>query len=137
MAKEVTPNYSAAQVSIMLAAVAANGNVADQTLAETLAANPEMDAPADAKQPGPRKARAIIAKLRRLAETEGFTYKRKEPTTKTGKPVTNKVALVKEIVTMAGVTAAALDGLEKAPKGALETLRDVLAAMDEDEADAA
>jgi hypothetical protein len=139
MAKDVTPNYSAAQVSIMVAAALANGGIADLTLAETLAANPEMDAPADSKQPGPRKPRAIVAKLRRLADDKelGITYKRKEPTTKSGKPVTNKVALVKEIAAMADVAFADLDGLEKAPKGALEVLRDTFAAYAEDEAEAA
>ncbi|RYF41016.1 MAG: hypothetical protein EOO38_21190 [Cytophagaceae bacterium] len=135
MATEKTPNYSAAQVSIMVQAARDNGGVANGDLAKVLAERGDM-LDNDGKA---RKPRAIIAKLRLLANDKdnGFTYERQKPLTKSGKPVTNKLALVKEIVEMAGVTAAALDGLEKAPKDALETLRDAIAAMQDDEAEAA
>jgi hypothetical protein len=68
--------------------------------------------------------RSIIAKMNRM----GVPYERKQPTTKTGEPVSKKVDVVAEIARLAGVSVASLDGLDKAPKLALTTLRGALAA---------
>jgi hypothetical protein len=65
--------------------------------------------------------RSVIAKIIRM-EVE---YARKEPTSKTGEPVTNKSKLVEEIAAVVGGN---LSGLEKAPKGVLTNLRNHLAA---------
>ena len=123
MATEKTPNYSAAQEKIILDAIRANGNVANLTLAEKLASDPRMND----NDGNARKPRAITAKMSRMAEAEGFRYERKQPTTKDGKPVTKKNDLVARIATLAGVEAAKLDGLEKAPKNALDTLASAFA----------
>lgn len=118
MATEKTPNYSATQESIILAAIAANGNVANIAVATTLAADPRMND----NDGNERKPRAIVAKMSRMADAHGFKYERKQPTTKDGKPVQKKLDLVALIASRAGVTADKLDGLEKAPKLALDTL---------------
>jgi hypothetical protein len=68
-----------------------------------------------------KSSRSIIAKVIRM----GLPYERKQPTTKTGEPVTNKAKLVAEI---GAVVAGNLDGLEKAPKPALVALRNFVAA---------
>ena len=111
---EKTPNYSPAQENLILAAIAANDGVADKSVAETLAANPEMNG-----ENGPRNVRSIIAKMIRM---DGVNYVRQQPTTKDGKPVQKKLDLVAKIAASANVAASKLDGLEKAPKLALETL---------------
>ena len=124
MATEKTPNYSDSQVSLMTSAIRDNGGVANLALATTLSENSAMNA-AD----GPRKPRSIVAKLRRIVdENDGFSYERKAPTTKDGKPVQKKLDLVSQIATLADVSADKLDGMEKAPKLALETLVAALAA---------
>ena len=66
-------------------------------------------------------ARSVIAKAVRM----NVAYERKQPTTKTGAPVERKETLVSEIAEIVGAN---LDGLEKAPKPALQLLRDYLAA---------
>lgn len=118
-------NYSDAQVAIMVAAIRDNGNVANMALAEKLAADERMND----NDKNPRKARSIVAKLRKVVdENEGFTYERKATVTKDGKPVQKKLDLVSRIATAANVPVAKLDGMEKAPKLALETLVAALAA---------
>jgi uncharacterized protein (DUF2147 family) len=129
MATEKTPNYTAAQEAIIVALAAANGDTLDLTLAKSLADDPRMN-DADGN---PRNYRSIVAKISRM----GIAYKRKEPTTKDGKPVTKKSDLVSAIATLAGVNAAKLDGMEKSPKLALETIRDALASRAESESEAA
>ena len=119
MTKVVTPNYSPAQVALITAAIVGNGNVANVALATELSENPAMN-DADGN---PRKPRSIVAKMRRMVdEIEGATYERKVAVSKTGEPVQKKLDLVKRIADLADVSASRLDGLEKAPKLALETL---------------
>ena len=65
--------------------------------------------------------KSVVAKAIRM----GVPYARKQPTTKTGAPVERKEGLVAEI---AQVVSGNLDGLEKAPKAALQAIRDHLAA---------
>lgn len=127
MAKITVPAYSTAAVSAILAAIAANGNVANLEVATSLVdsedgtrmGHPDVRLDNDGN---PRKARSITAKMSRLAEVEGFTYQRKVATTKDGKPVTKKLDLVAKIADLSGIAAAKLDGLDKAPKLALETI---------------
>jgi hypothetical protein len=132
MATEKTPNYSTAQEALILEAIRDNGNVADFDLATKLAADPRMNM--DEGKGEARKARGITAKMARMKDAEGFTYKGKQPTTKDGKPVTKKTDLVARIAELSGVVADKLSGLEKAPKLALETLAEYLA---EDDSEAA
>ncbi len=61
--------------------------------------------------------RSITAKAVRM----GLTYERKQPTTKSGGKVEKKETIVSEIAALVGGN---LDGLDKAPKGVLQTLRD-------------
>ena len=122
MAIKSTSTYTDAQVAIILEAIAANGNVANAEIAKALAADPRMNVVGEDGKPSPRKPQGITAKMARMKEAYGFTYERKEPTTKDGKPVTKKTELVERIATLAGVAASKLDNLDKASKGALETL---------------
>ena len=72
---------------------------------------------------GPKfTTRGVIAKISRM---EGVAYQRKVATTKTGEAVEQKAALVAEIATLVGAN---LDGLDKAPKPALQAIRNFLAA---------
>lgn len=119
MATEKTPNYSTAQVALILAAIEANGGVGNKSVAETLAANASMNT-ADGE---PRNYRSIIAKMNRM----NVPYERKVPTAKDGSAVEKKIEIVAEIATLAGVAASKLDTLEKSSKGALQSLRDALA----------
>lgn len=66
-------------------------------------------------------ARSVIAKAVRM----GVEYERKAAVTKTGAPVESKEKIVGQIAELVGAT---LDGLEKAPKPALQALRDYLTA---------
>lgn len=66
-------------------------------------------------------ARSVIAKAVRM----GVAYERKQAVTKTGATVERKEAIVAEIASVVGAN---LEGLEKAPKGALQALRDFVAA---------
>ncbi len=66
-------------------------------------------------------ARSVIAKINRM----GLPYERKGKVTKSGDPVEHKDDLVKEIATF---VTGNLDGLEKAPKPALQAIRNFLAA---------
>lgn len=65
--------------------------------------------------------RSITAKAVRM----GVAYERKQPTTKAGGKVEKKETIVAEI---AALVSGNLDGLDKAPKAALQALRDHLAA---------
>jgi len=69
---------------------------------------------------GPKfTARSVIAKAVRME----VGYERKQPVTKSGLPVENKEAIVAQI---AQVVEGNLDGLDKAPKAALQALRNAL-----------
>lgn len=65
--------------------------------------------------------RSVTAKAVRM----GVAYERKVAVTKTGAKVESKEKIVAEISALVGV---ALEGLEKAPKPALQALRDFVAA---------
>ena len=65
--------------------------------------------------------RSVTAKAVRM----GVAYERKQPATKSGAPVERKEAIVAQI---ASLVSGNLDGLEKAPKTALQVLRDALVA---------
>ena len=65
--------------------------------------------------------RMVIAKINSMK----LPYERKAATTKAGTPVERKDALVAEI---AKFVEGNLDGLDKAPKAALQAVRDALAA---------
>lgn len=67
-------------------------------------------------------ARGVIAKISRM---DGVVYQRKAKVTKSGGAVEQKEAIVAEI---AGFVGSNLDGLDKAPKPVLQTIRDFLAA---------
>ncbi|TAK59454.1 hypothetical protein [Methylobacter sp.] len=104
-----TPSYSAVQEALILAAIGdGKGSI---SIAEKLAADPAMNE-ADGT---PRKVRSIIAKMTRM----GVPYERKAPVTKTGEPVTKKTDLVDRI---AAIVSGNLDGLDKAPKPALQAI---------------
>ncbi len=66
-------------------------------------------------------ARMVIAKISRM----GLAYQRKVATTKAGGKIESKADIVAEIATM---VTGNLDGLDKAPKPALQLIRDYLAA---------
>jgi len=105
MAIKSASKYSAAQEAAIRAEPVLNQEVANRLAAEF----------------GPSfTGRSVIAKINRM----GLTYQRKVATTKSGDPVENKAALVKEI---AGFVTGNLDGLDKAPKPALQALRNALA----------
>ena len=65
--------------------------------------------------------RSVTAKAVRM----GVAYERKQPQTKNGQPVERKEAIVAEIAELVGAN---LEGLEKAPKGALQAVRNFLRA---------
>ena len=66
-------------------------------------------------------ARSVIAKAVRM----GVEYERKAAVTKTGAPVESKEKIVAQIAELVGTN---LAGLEKAPKPALQAVRDFLTA---------
>lgn len=119
MATEKTPNYSDVQVARIYDAIAANGGVANQALAESLAAEAVMNVDANT----PRTSRMIIAKMNRM---DNVTYVRKEKVSKSGKAIAKKNDLVAELASLVNADVAKLSGLDGAPKLALETLRDAL-----------
>jgi hypothetical protein len=71
-------------------------------------------------------AKSVTAKAIRM----NVAYNRKVAVSKNGAPVEKKESIVDEI---SGIVNANLDGLEKAPKGALQTLRDFLVANQDEE----
>ena len=95
------PNYSEAQEATIRAAAAEGPLNLDR-------------AKALGEQIG-KSTRSVIAKIGRM----GLAYETKQPTTKTGDPVTSKAKLVEQI---SAVVAGNLTGLEKAPKPALHAL---------------
>jgi hypothetical protein len=106
MAKQPTSKYNATHEAAIRAEPVLNQEVANRLAASF----------------GPAfSGRSVIAKINRM----GLKYDRKQPTTKTGDPVEKKDGLVAEIATIVGAN---LDGLDKAPKPVLQTLRDYLAA---------
>lgn len=109
-----TSNFTAAQEAMIVAASPLN--LESATL---LAKRPEMNK-ADGSE---RSYRSIVAKARTL---DGVEYARKAVTTKTGEPVEKKLDIVAEI---AKIVEANLDGLEVAPKGALQAIRDFVTAQ--------
>lgn len=121
MAKEKTPNYSAAQEALIRAKANENGGFIDFAACEALAADPAMnDSDGNA-----RKARSIAAKVTRMADV---AYKAKERVTKSGEAIERKDEIVAEIAASVGVATAALESLEKASKPALVALRNAVAA---------
>ena len=62
-----------------------------------------------------KTARSVIAKAVRM----NVEYQSKQPTTKTGEPVRSKSKLVEDI---GEIVAGNLEGLEKAPKAALQAI---------------
>ena len=108
MAKQVVSKYSAAQEQRIRDAAAAGP--LNAAVAETLAA-----------EFGEKfTARSVIAKITRM----NLPYQRKVAVTKTGAPVESKEKIVAQI---AELVSGNLDGLDKAPKPALQALRDYLA----------
>ena len=109
-----TSNFTATQEAMIVAA-----SPLDLVKATALASDPAMNK-ADGS---PRSYRSIVAKARTL---DGVEYQRKAVTTKTGEPVEKKLDIVAEI---AKIVEANLDGLEVAPKGALQSIRDYVTAQ--------
>ena len=117
--KTETPNYTPAQVAILVAAAAQAPLTFEDC--ERLAADPRMfDA-----EGNPRKARSIVAKITR----DGIPYAKKVPVRKDGSKVETKAAIVADIAAKIGVTVATLDGLDKAPRGAVIAVRDYVASV--------
>lgn len=65
--------------------------------------------------------RSVIAKINRME----LPYEKKTRVTKTGGKIESKEAIVAQIAELTGAT---LDGLEKAPKAALQAVRDYVLA---------
>lgn len=105
MPKEKAPNYTEAQETRIREMAPLNADKAAELGAEM-----------------GKSARSVIAKAIRM----GVAYDRKQPTTKTGEPVTSKAKLVEEI---GAVVAGNLEGLEKAPKPALHALARFVASV--------
>jgi hypothetical protein len=103
MSKEIVKNYTAAQEARL-----AEFDVIDNDIATMLAEEFGKD------------VRSVRAKAVRLG-----TYKGKEKVSKTGGKVESKEDIVKDIADLVGKN---LDGLEKAPKLVLQTLRTRLSA---------
>jgi hypothetical protein len=129
MKNEKTPNYTVAQENLIRAA--AVKGVLNLAAAQKLADNPAMNS----AETGPRNARSIVAKISRMVtanmtDLDGtpLTYERKVATAKDGTPVSKKADIVAAIAKAAGVTVAKLDGLDKAPKLALTSIRDAFTA---------
>lgn len=123
MAKAIAQNYSDAQTAIILAS-AVDGKF-NLDIAKALSERDDMKTEAgEARTP-----RAIVAKMSRMvtASAGELTYERKVAVSKNGGEIAKKADIVKLIAERAGVAVAKLDGLEKSPKLALETLRDALA----------
>jgi hypothetical protein len=108
-------NYSASQEAIIRAFVG-TGPEGKLTLedAATIAAMPEMAAPADKPT---RTAKSIVAKINRM----GLAYAKKEPARKDGSKVETKAKLVAEI---ASLTSLSFEALDNAARGDLVKLRD-------------
>ena len=70
-----------------------------------------------------KTARSVIAKIVRM----NLPYATKQRTTKTGEPIVSKTKLVEQISAVVGAN---LEGLEKAPKPALQALARFTASSD-------
>lgn len=106
MAKVAEKNYSEAQETVM-----ASFSVIDNATALELAAQFGKD------------VKSVRAKAVRMG-----LYKRQEKVTKTGAKVEAKEMIVAEIAAISGIAIATLDGLDKAPKAALQAIRQALVA---------
>jgi hypothetical protein len=111
---EKIANYTAAQEALIAAQAPLN-----YTKAQELATLPAMNTADGAS----RKARSIVAKAVRMG-----MYIATPRVTKTGEAVVRKDELVAQIALASGVAVESLAGLEKSPKGALQSLRAALAA---------
>ena len=85
--------------------------------AKTIGELPEM-----AVNGEPRKARSVAAKISNMK----LPYAKRENARKDGSPVESKAVLVSQIAEAAGVT---FEGLDKAARGDLVMLRDVIFAL--------
>ena len=104
--QKTASKYSAAQEAAIRAEPVLNAEVA-ATLAASFGAG--------------FTARSVIAKINRM----GLPYQNKAKVTKTGGKIESKADIVAEI---ALVVTGNLEGLDKAPKPALQLIRDALAA---------
>lgn len=105
MTKQAVSKYTVAQEAAIRAEPVLNQAVAERLAAEF----------------GPKfTGRSVIAKINRM----GLTYQRKVAVTKSGLPIESKADIVAELATMVEGN---LDGLDKAPKPALQALRTALA----------
>ena len=118
MSKIVVLNYSPAQEKV-ISSFTGTGTDGRLTLADAaaIAAMPEMNHPEN----GARKPKSIVAKIGRM----GLPYEKKVVTRKDGTKVETKSDLVAQI---ASLTERTFEGLDKAPRADLVTLRNVLAA---------
>lgn len=115
MATEKTKNYTPAQEKIILDWN--NGGALNFDDCKAIAALAAMND----SEGQPRKPRSITAKINSLCPER---YVNKTPTRKDGSAVASKAKLVEEIAKAAGVSFEALD---KAPRGDLVKIRDLLA----------
>lgn len=106
MAKQTTSKYTAAHEATIRAQPVLNKEVAAELAAEFGTGF---------------TARSVIAKINRM----GLAYDKVAKTTKAGTAIEQKEAIVAQI---AELTELNLEGLEKAPKPALQALRNFLAA---------
>lgn len=109
-----TPNYTPAQEQLIRDAIAANGGVADKSVADGLASLDAMNLPDGTA----RKPRSIIAKMTRM---DGVNYASAPKTRKDGTAIALKSELVAEIAKASGKT---FEALEKASRDDLVKLRD-------------
>lgn len=116
-----TPNYTAAQEDVIRSVAATAGGTLNLALATSIASDPAMNT-ADGSA---RNVKSVIAKINRM----GIPYERKQSTTKDGRPVVKKSDLVGRIAAAAGVQASKLDGADKSPKLALETILSAFVAL--------
>jgi hypothetical protein len=106
MPKQTQKNYTDEQEAVL-----AKYTMIDNAIALELASQFNKD------------VKSIRAKAVRLG-----IYKRQEKVTKSGTKIEQKSAIVSEIATIAGIAIEALDGLDKAPKTALQAIRQAIAA---------
>lgn len=105
---EKTVNYTEAQVERIHEAAEEAGGKFGNSVAEQLAIEFGKD----------------VRSVRAKASREGV-YQAKAKTTKSGQPIERKEAIVADIAALVGQ---AVDGLEKAPKEALQRVRSALSA---------
>ena len=103
---ETPPNYTEAQVARIEAVAASNGGAIDKTAAAALAA--EFG----------KNVKSVTAKAVRMG-----IYRKAEKQSTNGGPVERKEEIVADIAAIVGAN---LEGLEKAPKLALQHIRSAL-----------